>query len=118
MSVDLRLARDPSPKYKSGSQISKSVTERWFAENMYCPACPSEGLEQTPPNEKVVDFICPECGEKYQLKGMAHAFGARIVDSAYEPKIRMIRDGSGRPAYLFGEFGLLLTFCWTAIFYY
>jgi hypothetical protein len=81
--MDLHLTHDPSNKYTSGSQISKSLTERWFLENMYCPACPSDALEQTPPNEKVVDFICPKCDEKYQLKGMAHAFGAKIVDSAH-----------------------------------
>jgi hypothetical protein len=89
--MDLHLTHNPPAQYKSRSQISKSLTERWFAENMYCPACPSESLEQTPPNEKVVDFVCPRCEEKYQLKGMAHAFGAKIVDSAYEPKFKIIK---------------------------
>jgi transposase-like protein len=70
--MDLHLTHNPPAQYKSRSQISKSLTERWFSENMYCPACPSESLEQTPPNEKVVDFVCPKCEEKYQLKGMAH----------------------------------------------
>lgn len=99
-SMDLHLTHDPTTKYTNRSQISKSLTERWFASNMYCPACPSENLDQTPPNEKVVDFICPRCDEKYQLKGMAHPFGAKIVDSAYEPKIRMIKDGTG-PNFVF-----------------
>ena len=58
---------------------------------MYCPACSSEFLEHTPPNEKVVDFVCPECGEKYQMKSMAHKIGYKVMDSAYEPKIKAIR---------------------------
>lgn len=98
--MDLHLVHDSSKDYTSGSQISKSLTEKWFAENMYCPACTSDTLDQKPPNEKVVDFICPKCEEKYQLKGMAHGFGNRIVDSAYEPKIKMIKDGTA-PNFVF-----------------
>ena len=59
--MDLHLTHDPASKYTSGSQISKSLTEHWFAQNMYCPACPADSLEQTPANEKVVDFIYPKC---------------------------------------------------------
>jgi type II restriction enzyme len=98
--MDIVMNPNLVKNYKSGSQISRLVTEKWFSDNMYCPACPSEYLAQTPPNEKVIDFYCPRCDEKYQLKGMAHPFGKKIVDSAHEPKIKMIQKQTG-PNFVF-----------------
>jgi type II restriction enzyme len=48
----------------------------------------------------VVDFICPECNEAYQLKSQSHPFGNRVMNSAYEPKIEAIRAGT-IPNFLF-----------------
>jgi len=42
----------------------------------------------------VIDFTCPKCGERYQLKGKKHSFGNHIANSAYEPKINAIRKGT------------------------
>jgi type II restriction enzyme len=88
--MDIALNPSVAAGYTSGSQISKLITEEWFLHNMYCPACPSDHLAQTPANEEVIDFYCPRCYENFQLKGKAHPFGQRVVDSAYEPKIKMI----------------------------
>ncbi len=92
--MDLSLKPEIAKHYKSLSQKARVITEKWFEENMYCPACPSSYLEKTPPNEKVIDFVCPRCNEKYQMKSMAHKFGSKVMDSAYKPKIQSIKNGT------------------------
>ncbi len=93
MTMDLTLRTELAEGYKSKSQIARIVTEAWFEENMYCPACPSNTLEHTPSGTKVIDFLCPRCDETFQLKSLSHNFGTKIVNSAYEPKVQMIREG-------------------------
>ena len=89
--------------YKSSSQKVRVISEKWYDENMYCPACPSENLEQKPPNEKVIDFICPKCDERFQMKSMGHEFRFRVMNSAYEPKIKSIKMGTS-PNYVFMQY--------------
>jgi len=101
MTLSLRVS-DVS-NYKSGSQIAKILTEKWYADNGYCPACPSDSLNQTPPNEKVVDFICPDCAAKYQLKAKSHHLGKSVANGAYQPKIDMIHAGTA-PNWFFMEY--------------
>lgn len=98
--MDIVLHPEIAERYKSPSQKARVVTEKWFEENMYCPACSSDFLEPTPHNEKVVDFICPNCGERYQMKSMSHPFGFRVMDSAYKPKIEAIKNGTS-PNFVF-----------------
>jgi len=98
--MDISLKPEIAERYKSPSQKARVITEKWFEENMYCPACPSDFLEPTPHNEKVVDFICPDCGERYQMKSMSHPFGFRVMDSAYKPKIEAIKNGTS-PNFVF-----------------
>lgn len=90
--MELSLPVERGFRYKSGSQKSRVITEKWFADNMYCPACTSKYLDATPPNEKVVDFICPKCDGRYQMKGQGHPFGYRIMDSEYYTKIKAIKN--------------------------
>jgi len=92
--MDLRFDPSVASGYRSFSQRARVMTERWFEKNMFCPACDSDHLRAMDTNTKVIDFFCPLCDEKFQLKGLAHSLGNRIVDSAYEPKIRAIRDGT------------------------
>ncbi len=79
--------------YKSGSQIARVLTEAWFDEEMYCPACTSDGLDRLPDNTKVKDFYCPDCQETYQLKAKSTSFGRRVANSEYHTKIDKIRKG-------------------------
>lgn len=98
--MKLSLPVEMGFRYKSGCQKSRAISEKWFGDNFYCLNCTSNSLEQTPNNEKVVDFICPKCNEKYQMKAMAHRFGNRIIDSAYAPKIEYIMTGNS-PNFVF-----------------
>src|SRR2546430_11026956 len=76
--------------YPSPSQAARAVTETWVGENLYCPSCPSESLESTRPGTKLVDFVCRECAEPFQLKSTAHPFRGRVLDSAYQPLMQSI----------------------------
>ena len=53
-------------QYKSGSQISGRITERWASDNLYCPKC-GRGLIQYPNNKPVYDFYCDHSNEKFVI---------------------------------------------------
>jgi len=74
---------------------------------LYCPACTSDKLSPTPTGRQVVDFACPECEEIYQLKSKKDKYGHKIVNSAYEPKIKAIHAGAV-PNYLFLQYDMNL----------
>jgi type II restriction enzyme len=92
--MQLRLNPEIAAAYKSFSQRARVLTEAWGEENLYCLACPSDNLSSTRKGTKVIDFICPECDEKYQLKSKINPFGDCVVDSAYKPKIDLISKGT------------------------
>jgi type II restriction enzyme len=85
--------------YKSPSQRARVVSEAWAAENIYCANCDSGTLEQCAPNTEAVDFTCPRCTSRFQLKSQSHPFSSRIVDAAYEAMLRRIRE-AGAPSLL------------------
>ena len=86
LKLDIRLANG----YKSPSQRARRITEGWFAENAYCPACPSNKLVPTRDNTRVVDFICPSCKAEFQLKAKSTPLGKKIRDAAYQPMIERV----------------------------
>jgi type II restriction enzyme len=88
LELDLHLADG----YKSPSQRARVMTEGWFAENMYCAACPSAGLVHTRASTQVVDFVCDSCGAEYQVKAKAGPLGPRLRDAAYAPMIERARE--------------------------
>jgi len=90
--MNLEFDSSLSHNYKSKSQIARVLTEAWFAEQMYCPACTSNTLDPLKANTKVVDFQCPKCASIYQLKAMSHKFGNKVMNGAYAPKIEMINN--------------------------
>jgi len=79
--------------YHSNSQIARIITENWFAQNMYCPACESDHLDQLQNNTKVLDFLCPSCDQKYQLKSKNGHFGNTVTNSEYYTKIAKLKHG-------------------------
>jgi len=80
MKLDLH---EPPASYTSNAQRARIQSERWVAEQAYCPACGNGQVTQFAANLPVADFFCPSCNEQYELKSQKSAFGARIVDGAY-----------------------------------
>jgi type II restriction enzyme len=79
-------------QYKSNSQRVRCLSEKWFSEEMFCPACSSEALESHPTSNPVVDFFCPRCGEEFQLKSQGKTLTGRVNDGAYSKMIEAVRS--------------------------
>lgn len=98
--MDLTLDASLASDYKSPAQIARVVTEAWFEDQAYCPNCTTDTIEAHRPGKKVEDFHCPTCDRRVQLKAKSRSFGRRIVNSAYQPKIKAIRANEA-PDYAF-----------------
>jgi hypothetical protein len=103
--LKLELKPEIASAYRSLSQRARVLTEYWVQENLYCSACSSDELHHTPTGKQVVDFSCPSCQEKFQLKSQSHPYGYQVMNSAYEPKIKAIRTGT-IPNYLFLQYDM------------
>lgn len=90
--MNLQLSSALGKNYKSNSQIARVVTEEWGAQNLYCPACDSNRVEQAPPNTRAIDFTCPACRQPYQLKSSRNWNENRVVDAGYRAMIAAIRS--------------------------
>jgi len=91
--MHLEMPSDLAATYKSPAQRARVVTQAWISENMYCPACDRDSLEELPQNMKVVDFRCARCEEEFQLKSQRKPFGARVLDSAFKPMKQAVEEG-------------------------
>lgn len=80
--------------YRSGAQQSRVISESWCLNNLFCPACPSPRLRDTPKNFKAVDFICEECSSGYQLKSAKTKLGKKVLDSAYKVMMERVEAGT------------------------
>jgi type II restriction enzyme len=91
----MELKLDPSlvTDYKSRSQMARVMSEAWFEEFGYCPACTCDDLDRLQNNAVVIDFQCPHCEETYQLKSKGGNFGGIVANSEYNQKIEKIRSG-------------------------
>jgi type II restriction enzyme len=69
--------------YSSGSQNARAWTERWVKDQLYCPNCGYQKINQFPANQPVADFVCASCKEEFELKSQKTAFGTKVVDGAF-----------------------------------
>jgi len=93
--MDLSLySEDVFSRYKSASQRIRVLSERWFDDQMYCPACSSKTITRHPNNKPVLDFFCPDCGEQFQLKSQSKAFTGKVTDGAYKPMVEAFRTNT------------------------
>jgi type II restriction enzyme len=76
--------------FKSKSQVTRVVSEDWAKSNLYCPACASNQLNQTPNNTKAFDFVCPSCLARFQLKSGKRWDEHRIPDAGYHAMMEAI----------------------------
>lgn len=90
--MDLDLTAGLASDYKSASQITRVLSEHWAAHNLYCPACDSNKLNQSPTNTPAIDLVCTKCNQVFQLKSSRRWNQNRIVDAAYSSMISAIRS--------------------------
>jgi type II restriction enzyme len=79
---------------KGPTQKAKLMTERWFRQEGYCPACGSIAIHQYPPNRPVADFFCQDCNEDYELKSLRVPLGPKVPDGAYRTMIERLNSAT------------------------
>src|SRR6266478_882295 len=89
--MNLQCRPELAVAYKAGSQIARIVSEDWCARELYCPACDSDHLSRSKVNTPVVDFVCPQCDQPFQLKSLRVWNGKKVVDAGYESMLSAIR---------------------------
>ncbi|MBZ5539242.1 MAG: restriction endonuclease [Acidobacteriia bacterium] len=82
--MDLRIPTAGLDRYKSASQRARVGTEAWGELNLFCVNCTSDSLDRTRTNTPAVDFTCPKCAERFQLKSQKRRLGNTLTDGAYE----------------------------------
>lgn len=98
--MDLCFDSEKAEGYKSPSQIARVLTEDWAARNLFCVACNRSRLQLARDNTKVIDFVCDNCAETYQLKSRNQPLGNKVTDAAYEPMIDSIKKNKAPNLYL------------------
>lgn len=98
--MDLCFDVEKAQNYKSLSQIARVVTEDWAAKNLFCVSCNRNRLQSARDNTKVIDFVCDNCSETYQLKSRNQPIGTKILDAAYEPMVDSIMHNKAPNLYL------------------
>jgi len=86
--------------YHSASQVARILTEKWVADNMFCPRCGSPQINHFQNNRPVADFYCPDCSNEYELKSKNGALGHKVMDGAYDTMIKRI-TGHENPDFFF-----------------
>ncbi len=74
---------------KSKSKAVQKSTEKWGAENLYCPKCL---LQLTYVDETVKDYDCIPCNESYQLKSQSKSITKDVQGADYNKIIEAIND--------------------------
>lgn len=90
--MHLQMSSVLATRYKSPSQRARVISEAWARDNLYCVRCDSPVLAPAQTNAQVVDFACPQCQARFQLKSQSRPFSRRICDSAFEPMRRAIEQ--------------------------
>ena len=95
MNISLnKYYRNYHQNYKSSSQITRVITEKWFDDNMYCPFCSSSEIKAFSNNYPVADFYCNSCKEVFQLKAKKNSIGEKVLDGEYNTMIKAIKSNS------------------------
>ena len=91
--MDLHFNLQLAEGYRSGSQISRVLTEDWLERNMFCPVCGAPVLGHYEANKPVADFFCDDCKSDFELKSKESktaVIGHKIADGAYGTMIERI----------------------------
>lgn len=103
--MDLSFNLSAAAGYHSKAQIARILTENWVSSNMYCPKCGNLHIAHFQNNRPVADFYCEQCKSEFELKSKNGAFGASVVDGAYDTMISRITDNHN-PDFLFMNYSM------------
>jgi type II restriction enzyme len=98
--MNLKFDLTVAEGYKSSSQIARVLTESWVSQNIFCPSCGNEMLNEFANNSPVADFFCSNCKSEYELKSKRDSKSLKIVDGAYSTMIERI-NSENNPNFFF-----------------
>lgn len=98
--MDLLCDMSTASGYKNSTQIARVLSEGWLARNAYCLACDANSLDRTPPNTRCTDFVCKDCGHRYELKAFRRKPRKSLVDGAYSSLMERIAKGTAPTLFL------------------
>ena len=98
--MNLKFNKELAKGYASNTQIARVLTEGWVRNNIYCPSCGNNNLNNFENNKPVGDFFCDSCKSEYELKSKRDSFTLKIVDGAYETMIERI-NANNNPHFFF-----------------
>ncbi len=78
--------------FKSPAQLARVISEDWAKRNLYCPVCTNDELTQTRNNTKALDFVCPSCVARFELKSSKRWNSRRIPDAGYSAMMNAISN--------------------------
>jgi len=90
--MNLQCRIEIARTYKAGPQIARVLSEDWCERELYCAACSSDRLVSSRANTPAIDFVCPQCAQCFQLKGLKGWNQKKIPDAAYDSMLRAIRS--------------------------
>lgn len=98
--MNLKFDLTAAEGYTSKSQIARVLTEKWVGQNIFCPSCGNEMLDDFANNSPVADFYCDDCKSEYELKSKKDSKSLKIVDGAYSTMIQRI-NSDNNPNFFF-----------------
>jgi len=90
--VELGLPTAGLERYKNPTQRIRVSSEAWGESNLYCANCDSSELLRTPTNTPAIDFTCPQCDERFQLKSQKKKLGKTLTDGSYSKMREAIEE--------------------------
>lgn len=87
--MNLLMNQSVGSNYTSNSQKIREISESWAASEVFCPACGGD-LERSRNNSSVLDFLCRNCPEEYELKSKAGEFSRKVMDGAFDSMMSRI----------------------------
>jgi type II restriction enzyme len=94
--------------YKSPSQRIRILTEHWVLSQAFCPSCGSP-LQHARNNTPVLDFLCPQCREAFELKSTKNHFGPKVTDGAYQSMLQRLSANDNPSFFFLGYDRLIVT---------
>jgi type II restriction enzyme len=98
--MNLKFDLATADGYTSRSQIARVLTEKWVSQNIFCPSCGNEVLDEFANNSPVADFFCNRCKSEYELKSKKDSKSLKIVDGAFSTMIDRI-NSENNPNFFF-----------------
>ncbi len=97
--MNLNFKKSLAKNYTNNSQKIRAMSEPWTEENIFCPNCGGI-LSGQKNNEKVSDFLCKNCLEKFEQKASKNKFKWKTIAGEYNTYVEKLKE-KNKPNFFF-----------------